>query len=74
MDAVEYAVSQVPAGNLYPARANGEVSRSGKSRMSALLGARRDLATSAALRAQVISEATSRGQRDIEQFLERHIK
>ena len=73
-DAVEYAVSQVPAGNLYPARANGEVSRSGKSRMSALLGARRDLATSAALRAQVISEATSRGQRDIEQFLERHIK
>ena len=41
-DAVEYAVSQVPAGNLYPARANGEVDRGGKSRMNALLGARRE--------------------------------
>ena len=73
-DAVEYAVSQVQAGSLYPARANGEVNRSGKSRMNALLGARRDLATLSALRAQVIAEATTRGRRDIEQFLERHIK
>ncbi len=73
-DAVEYAVSQVPAGNLYPARANGEVDRGGKSRMNALLGARRELATEASLRAQVIQEATARGTRDIEQFLTRHIE
>lgn len=73
-DAVEYAVSQVPAGSLYPARANGEVDRSGKSRMNALLGARRQLATESALRAQVIQEATARGKRDIEQFLARHIE
>ncbi|MGB1573904.1 MAG: hypothetical protein ACPG85_06455, partial [Flavobacteriales bacterium] len=73
-DAVEYAVSQVPAGNLYPARANGEVDRGGRSRMNALLGARRGLATEASLRAQVIQEATARGTRDIEQFLTRHIE
>ena len=47
-DAVEYAVSQVTAGSLYLARANGEVDRSGKSRMNALLGARRQLATESA--------------------------
>ena len=73
-DAVEYAVSQVSAGNLYPARANGEVDRGGRSRMNALLGARRQLATESSLRAQVIQEATARGKRDIEQFLERHIE
>ena len=73
-DAVEYAVSQVQAGSLYPARANGEVNRSGKSRMNALLGARRDLASVSALRAQVISEAHQRGCRDLEQFLARHVK
>ena len=73
-DAVEYAVSQVPAGNLYPARPNGEVNRSGKSRLNALLGARRQLATAASLRAQVIREATARGERDIDQFLNRHIE
>ena len=73
-DAVEYAVSQVQAGSLYPARANGEVDRSGKRRMNALLGARRDLSSTSALRAQVIAEATQRGRRDIEQFLARHIK
>ena len=73
-DAVEYAVSQGPQADLYPARANGEVDRSGKRRMNALLGARRDLATESALRAQVIQEATARGRRDIEQFLARHIE
>ena len=73
-DAVEYAVSQVNAGSLYPSRSNGEVDRSGKYRMTALLNARRQLATEASLRAQVIQEATARGQRDIEQFLSRHIE
>ena len=42
--------------------------------MNALLGARRDLSSTSALRAQVIAEATQRGRRDIEQFLARHIK
>ena len=73
-DAVEYAVSQVQAGSLYPARANGEVDRNGKRRMNALLGARRDLSSTSALRAQVIAEATQRGRSDIEHFLARHIK
>lgn len=73
-DAVEFAVSQVQAGSLYPARSNGEVDRSGRSRMNALLGARRELAAESSLRAQVIMEATARGRRDIEQFLERHIE
>ena len=51
-----------------------EVDRGGRSRMNALLGARRELATEASLRAQVIQEATARGTRDIEQFLTRHIE
>lgn len=73
-DAVEYAVSQVNAGSLYPARANGEVDRSGKRRMNALLSARRELTPASALRAQIIREATARGLRDVEQFLANHIE
>ncbi len=74
VDEVEFATSQVNAGSLYPARANGEVNRSGKSEMNRLLGARRELMAESALRNQVVQEAARRGIRKVESFLASHIE
>jgi len=73
-DAVEFATSLVQAGSLYPARSNGEVNRNGKSEMSQLLGARRELMPESTLRNQVLQEATRRCTRQVESFLSEYIK
>lgn len=73
-DAVEYATSQVEANMLYPARPNGEVDRSGNSKMKSLLGARRELQSESFLRDQIFKEAVRKGIRDVESFLAEHIK
>ena len=73
-DAIEFAVSQVQAGSLYPARSNGEVDRSGNRRMKQLLSAPRELKPASAMRNQLVNEAIVRGQRDIEKFLAKHIQ
>ncbi|MCH1582443.1 MAG: CsgG/HfaB family protein [Flavobacteriales bacterium] len=73
-DNVEFATSQVPAGSLYPANAQGEVNRSGQRRLAQLLKAPRELRAESAMRQQVVQEAATRGIRDVEQFLASHIE
>ncbi len=73
-DNIEFAVSQVNAGSLYPARSNGEVDRNGKRRMDQLLSASRELRTKASMRTQLVREAVARGKKDIEGFLASHIQ
>ena len=74
VDEVQFATSQVNAGSLYPARANGEVNRNGKSQMNRLLGARRELIPESTLRNQILQEAARRGVRQVESFLATHIE
>ena len=73
-DQVEFATTQVEAGMLYPARSNGEVNRSGKSQMTQLLNARRELMPASTMRNQLLQEATRKGTRQVESFLNAHIK
>lgn len=73
-DAVEFATSQVNAGFLFPARSNGEVNRSGKSQMTSLLNARRELMSESSLRSQLLKEATRRCTRQVETFIGDHVK
>ena len=61
-------------GLLFPARSNGEVNRSGKSQMTRLLNARRELMPGSAMRNQVLQEASNRGTRQVEDFLADHIR
>lgn len=73
-DAIEFAVSQVQAGSLYPARSNGAVDRNGQRRMNQLLRAPRELRPASSMRTQLVAQAIARGQKDIEGFLSHHIQ
>lgn len=73
-DEVEYATSEVEANMLYPARANGEVNRSGNAQLKALLQARRELVPESALRDRLFKDAIGKGIRDVESFLADHIE
>jgi curli biogenesis system outer membrane secretion channel CsgG len=73
-DAIEFAVSQVQAGSLYPARSNGAVDRNGQRRMNQLLRAPRELRPASSMRTQLVAQAIARGQKDIEGFLSQHIQ
>ena len=73
-DEIEFATSQVEPGLLFPARSSGEVNRSGKSQMSRLLNARRELMPASSMRNQLLQEASTRGTRQVEDFLSDHIR